>query len=119
MLSRFKSALMNAVGASELGLQYNNESDNDLGTNYMTSNAFIEPKPYSRPSFLGLTNEEMQASIFLSRDKLSFTIGLLVVVLFDDILLSLETRIQNSILPLLVFFIVISGLDFYFLYSAI
>ncbi|XP_033212533.1 protein phosphatase 1H [Belonocnema kinseyi] len=64
MLSRFKSALMNAVGASELGLQYPNDSDSDAVTDYINSNLTIEveTKPYSRPSFLGLTNDETQVS---------------------------------------------------------
>ncbi|XP_033334105.1 protein phosphatase 1H isoform X2 [Megalopta genalis] len=64
MLNRFKSAFMNAVGASELGLQYPNDSDNDAITNYINSNftTEVENKPYSRPSFLGLTAEETQVS---------------------------------------------------------
>lgn len=62
MLSRFKSALMNAVGANELGLQYPNDSDNDVMNDYIDSNDIteVEKKPYSRPSFLGLTTEETQ-----------------------------------------------------------
>ncbi|XP_043279888.1 protein phosphatase 1H [Venturia canescens] len=62
MLNRFKSVLMNAVGASELSLQYNHDSNNENASNYVSSNVVIEAKPYSRPSFLGLTNEEMQVS---------------------------------------------------------
>ncbi|XP_001607327.1 protein phosphatase 1H [Nasonia vitripennis] len=64
MLGRFKSALMNAVGASELGLQYPNDSDNESITDLINSNLpiAVETKPYSRPSFLGLTNEETQVS---------------------------------------------------------
>ncbi|XP_076176037.1 protein phosphatase 1H [Ptiloglossa arizonensis] len=64
MLNRFKSVLMNAVGSSELGLQYPNDSDNDAVTDYINSNFIveIENKPYSRPSFLGLTTEETQVS---------------------------------------------------------
>ncbi|XP_036148706.1 protein phosphatase 1H [Monomorium pharaonis] len=64
MLNRFKSVLMSAVGASELGLQYHNDSDNDMMTDYINSNYVVEVenKPYSRPSFLGLTNEETQVS---------------------------------------------------------
>jgi len=62
MLNRFKSVLMSAVGASELGLQYPNDSDNDMMTDYINSNYVVEVenKPYSRPSFLGLTAEETQ-----------------------------------------------------------
>lgn len=65
MLNRFKSALLNAVGASELGLQYSNDSDNDAVTNYVNSNFVvkIENKPYSRPSFLGLTTEETKVRV--------------------------------------------------------
>jgi len=61
MLNRFKSVIMSAVGASELGLQYSNDSDNDM-TDYINSNYVVEVenKPYSRPSFLGLTAEETQ-----------------------------------------------------------
>lgn len=53
---------MSAVGASELGLQYPNDSDNDMMTDYINSNYVmeVENKPYSRPSFLGLTAEETQ-----------------------------------------------------------
>lgn len=53
---------MSAVGASELGLQYPNDSDNDMMTDYINSNYIVEVenKPYSRPSFLGLTAEETQ-----------------------------------------------------------
>lgn len=62
MLNRFKSVLMSAVGASELSLQYSNDSDNDMMTDYVNSNYVVEVenKPYSRPSFLGLTAEETQ-----------------------------------------------------------
>lgn len=63
MLGRFKSALLNAVGTSELGLQYSNhDSDNESVTDLINSNLpiTIETKPYSRPSFLGLTTEETQ-----------------------------------------------------------
>ena len=62
MLGRFKSALMSAVGASELGMQYPNDSDNESVTDLINSNLpiTVESKPYSRPSFLGLTNEETQ-----------------------------------------------------------
>lgn len=58
MLNRFKSALKNVVSASELGLQYPENSDN--GSDYINSNygVEVEAKPYSRPSFLGLTAEE-------------------------------------------------------------
>lgn len=82
MLNRFKSVLMNAVGASELGLQYHNDSDNDMMTDYINSNYVmeVENKPYSRPSFLGLTAEETQVflisfytkscvNVFLNTDK--------------------------------------------------
>ncbi|XP_074105887.1 protein phosphatase 1H [Cotesia typhae] len=63
MLNRFKSALMNAVGGTELGLQYNHDSDGELPKDYVNSNVVeIEAKPYSRPSFLGLTTEETQVS---------------------------------------------------------
>ena len=67
MLSRFKSVLMNAVGATELGLQYPNDSDSDAVTDYINSNLTIEveTKPYSRPSFLGLTNEETQVRCYI------------------------------------------------------
>lgn len=67
MLSRFKSVLMSAVGASELGLQYHNDSDNDMMTDYINSNYVVEVenKPYSRPSFLGLTAEETQVYFFV------------------------------------------------------
>lgn len=53
---------MNAVGATELGLQYPNDSDNESVTDLINSNLpiAVETKPYSRPSFLGLTNEETQ-----------------------------------------------------------
>ncbi|XP_012252535.2 protein phosphatase 1H [Athalia rosae] len=64
MFNRFKSALLTAVGASEMGLEYPNESDSEIGTDFLNSNLVfeIESKPYSRPSFLGLTNEETQVS---------------------------------------------------------
>lgn len=73
MLNRFKSVLMSAVGASELGLQYPNDSDNDVMTDYINSNYVmeVENKPYSRPSFLGLTAEETQ--VCLNSDYISFT----------------------------------------------
>jgi len=66
MLNRFKSVLMNAVGASELGLQYPNDVDNDMMSDYINSNYVVEVenKPYSRPSFLGLTAEETQVGYF-------------------------------------------------------
>jgi len=66
MLNRFKSVLMNAVGASELGLQYPNDIDNDVISSYINSNYVVEVenKPYSRPSFLGLTAEETQVGYF-------------------------------------------------------
>jgi len=66
MLNRFKSVLMNAVGASELGLQYPNDVDNDAMSDYINSNYVVEVenKPYSRPSFLGLTAEETQVEYF-------------------------------------------------------
>lgn len=60
MFNRFKSALINAVNGNELGLQYHNESDNEITTDYVSSNVEIEAKPYSRPCFLGLTSEETQ-----------------------------------------------------------
>lgn len=65
MLNRFKSVLMSAVGASELSLQYSNDSDNDMMTDYINSNYVVEVenKPYSRPSFLGLTAEETQVCL--------------------------------------------------------
>ncbi|XP_076760621.1 protein phosphatase 1H [Xylocopa sonorina] len=64
MLNRFKSAIMNAVGGSELGLQYPTDSDNEAVTDYLNFNVTteVENKPYSRPSFLGLTTEETQVS---------------------------------------------------------
>ncbi|XP_046745962.1 protein phosphatase 1H isoform X1 [Diprion similis] len=64
MFNRFKSALLTAVGASELGLEYPTESDSEIGTDFLNSNLVfeVETKPYSRPSFLGLTNEETQVS---------------------------------------------------------
>lgn len=65
MLNRFKSALMNAVGGTELGLQYNHDSDGELPKDYVNSSVVeIEAKPYSRPSFLGLTTEETQVFIY-------------------------------------------------------
>lgn len=62
MLGRFKSALLNAVSTSELGLQYSNDTDNESVTDLINSNLpiTVETKPYSRPSFLGLTTEETQ-----------------------------------------------------------
>lgn len=65
MLSRFKSALMSTVGVSELGLQYPHDSESDAVTDYINSNLVLEVecKPYSRPSFLGLTNDEIQVGI--------------------------------------------------------
>lgn len=65
MLNRVKSVLMNVVGGSELGLQYPTDSDNEGVTDYLNLNivAEVENKPYSRPSFLGLTTEETQVSI--------------------------------------------------------
>lgn len=65
MLNRVKSVLMNVVGGSELGLQYPTDSDNEAVTDYLNLNivAEVENKPYSRPSFLGLTTEETQVSI--------------------------------------------------------
>lgn len=64
MLNRFKSAFMSAVGGSELGLEYPNDSDNEIMSDYINSNVVleVESKPYSRPSFLGLTNEETEVS---------------------------------------------------------
>lgn len=64
MLNRVKSVLMNVVGGSELGLQYPTDSDNETVTDYLNLNivAEVENKPYSRPSFLGLTSEETQVS---------------------------------------------------------
>lgn len=64
MLSRFKSAFMNAVGGNELGLQYPTDSDTETAVDYINANIIteIENKPYSRPSFLGLTTEETQVS---------------------------------------------------------
>ncbi|XP_058806377.1 protein phosphatase 1H [Phymastichus coffea] len=64
MFGKFKTALMSAVGASELGLQYPNDLDNESVTDLINSNLpiTVETKPYSRPSFLGLTNEETQVS---------------------------------------------------------
>lgn len=64
MLNRFKSAFINAVNGSELGLQDNNDVDNDVAADYINSNVEVEAKPYSRPSFLGLTHEETQVNIF-------------------------------------------------------
>lgn len=62
MLKRFKSALLNAVGANEQNLPYPIDFDDDLVPKYNNSdfNQEIENKPYSRPSFLGLTAEETQ-----------------------------------------------------------
>lgn len=59
-----KSVLMNVVGGSELGLQYPTDSDNETVTDYLNLNIVteVENKPYSRPSFLGLTTEETQVS---------------------------------------------------------
>ena len=67
MLNRFKSALMNAVGASELGLPYSLENNSETESDYMNSNLIfdVEDKPYSRPNFLGLTTEETQVFIDL------------------------------------------------------
>ncbi|XP_011308429.1 protein phosphatase 1H [Fopius arisanus] len=62
MFNRFKSALINAVSGNELGLQYHNDSENEIASDYVNSNVEIEAKPYSRPCFLGLTNEETQVS---------------------------------------------------------
>ncbi|XP_015609580.1 protein phosphatase 1H [Cephus cinctus] len=68
MLNRFKTVLMNAVGASELGtselgIEYP-VTDGDVDIDYINANAAleIETMPYSRPSFLGLTSEETQVS---------------------------------------------------------
>ncbi|XP_017754700.1 PREDICTED: protein phosphatase 1H [Eufriesea mexicana] len=60
MLNRFKSVIMNVMGGSELGLQYpTNDTDNETSSDYLNSNVVdVEDKPYSRPSFLGLTTEE-------------------------------------------------------------
>lgn len=68
MLNRFKSVLMNAVGVSELDLQYPNDSNNDVMIDYVNSNftVEVENKPYSRPSFLGLTAEETQVYNFIN-----------------------------------------------------
>ena len=64
MLKRFKSALLNAVGANEQNLPYPIDFDDDLVPKYNNSefSQEIENKPYSRPSFLGLTAEETQVS---------------------------------------------------------
>ncbi|XP_012280288.1 protein phosphatase 1H [Orussus abietinus] len=64
MLNRFRSVFLNAVGATDLGLEYSVESDNETVADYINSNVLlqVEAKPYSRPSFLGLTNEETQVS---------------------------------------------------------
>ncbi|KAG7206238.1 hypothetical protein KM043_003630 [Ampulex compressa] len=55
---------MNAVGASELGLQYPADWDSDTVADHINFNVpvEVENKPYSRPSFLGLTAEETQVS---------------------------------------------------------
>ena len=68
MFSRFKNALMSAVGGTEVSLHYTNDTDNELDTDVINSNVpiTIETKPYSRPSFLGLTNEETQVIIFFN-----------------------------------------------------
>ncbi|KAF7993441.1 hypothetical protein HCN44_010036 [Aphidius gifuensis] len=61
MLNRFKSAFINAVNGSELGLQDSNHLENEVSVDY--NNVIeVEAKPYSRPSFLGLTQEETQVS---------------------------------------------------------
>lgn len=67
MFGKFKTAFMSAVGASELGLQYPNDSENESVTDLINSNLpiTVETKPYSRPSFLGLTNEETQVQFCL------------------------------------------------------
>ncbi|XP_014204225.1 protein phosphatase 1H [Copidosoma floridanum] len=64
MLGRFKTALMSAVSTSEYGLQYANDVDNESVTDLINSNLpiAVETKPYSRPSFLGLTTDETQVS---------------------------------------------------------
>ncbi|KAK0080941.1 hypothetical protein PV325_013065 [Microctonus aethiopoides] len=71
MLSRFKSALMNAVSSNnDLVLQHNNDYNIGIIPDYgnannaatTTSCVLLEAKPYSRPIFLGLTNEETQVS---------------------------------------------------------
>lgn len=64
MFNRFKSALLTAVGASELGLEYPTESDNEIGTDFLNANpsSEVEAQPYSRPSFLGLTDEETEVN---------------------------------------------------------
>lgn len=50
---------MNAMSGSELGLQYSTDTDNETSSDYLNSNVVdVEDKPYSRPSFLGLTTEE-------------------------------------------------------------
>lgn len=62
MLNRFKSAFINAVNGSELGLQDSNHLENEVSVDY--NNVIeVEAKPYSRPSFLGLTQEETQVII--------------------------------------------------------
>lgn len=68
MLNRVKSVLMNVVGGSELGLQYPTDSDNETVTDYLNLNIVteVENKPYSRPSFLGLTTEETQVRIVIN-----------------------------------------------------
>lgn len=74
MLNRLKSALLNAVGGSELGLQYPADADNETVTDYINANvtAEVENKPYSRPSFLGLTTEETQVHFSKCVRPLSF-----------------------------------------------
>ncbi|KAH0955548.1 hypothetical protein HN011_011456 [Eciton burchellii] len=66
MLNCFKSVL-NALGASELGLQYPNDVNNDVMLDYINSNYImeVEKKPYSCLiyNFLGLTAKKMQISI--------------------------------------------------------
>lgn len=71
MLSRFKSALMNAVSSNnDLVLQHNNDYNIGIIPDYgnanngatATSCVLLEAKPYSRPIFLGLTNEETQVN---------------------------------------------------------
>lgn len=71
MLGRFKTAFMSAVGTSELGLQYPQDPDNESVTDLINSNLpiSVERKPYSRPSFLGLTSEETQVNFFLFEYK--------------------------------------------------
>jgi hypothetical protein len=63
MLNCFKSVL-NTLGASELGLQYPNDVNNDAMPDYINSNYIMEmeKKPYSCLiyNFLGLTAKKMQ-----------------------------------------------------------